>query len=144
MTMTLKYNNLSSPFIFEGDIFKRMFNILEANHINDVWTSDPYDIYKDKDGNIIIEFALVGLNQEDIAVSVSGQTLKVEASAKKDEEENAEFYHKKIARRSLKKNFTLHQSVDKEAIEAEYKNGLLKVKIPLEKEAQRDIIIQVK
>lgn len=142
--MTIRYSNLSAPFIFEGDIFKRMNNFLERSNTNPVWSSDPYDIYKDKDGNIVVEFALVGLDQEDISVSVSGQTLKVEASAKKESDQDAEFYHKKIARRSLKKHFTLHQSVDKEAIEAEYKNGLLKVKIPLEKEAKRDIMIKVK
>lgn len=144
MTMTLKYNNLSSPFIFEGDIFKKMFNLLEENHINNIWTSDPYDIYKDKDGNIIIEFALVALEQDDISVSVSGQTLKIEASSKDDSENKSEIYHKKIARRSIKKCFTLHQSVDKESIQAEYKNGLLRVTIPLEKEQKRDIMIKVK
>jgi HSP20 family protein len=142
--MTIRYSNLSAPFIFEGDIFKKMNSFLEGANTNPVWSSDPYDIYKDKDGNVIVEFALVGLDQEDISVSVSGQTLKVEASAKKDSEKDAEFYHKKIARRSLKKHFTLHQSLDKESIEAEYKNGLLKIKIPLEKEAKRDIMIKVK
>ena len=143
MTMTLKYNNLSSPFIFEGDIFKKMFNYLEANHENNVWSSDPYDIYKDKDGNIILEFALVGLEQEDIKVFVSGQTLKVEASVK-EKTDKGEIYHQKISRRSIKKQFTLHDNVDKDAIDASYKNGLLSIKIPLEKEQKRDILIKVK
>lgn len=140
----MKYNNLSSPFIFEGDIFQRMFNLLEANHINDVWTSDPYDIYKDKDGNTLIEFALVGLSEEDISVSVSGQTLKIEASSKKEDSEKTEVYHKKISRRSIKKSFTLHQNVDKEAITAEYKNGLLKITVPLVKEERKEIKIKLK
>jgi HSP20 family molecular chaperone IbpA len=38
----------------------------------------------------------------------------------------------------------LHQNVDKDSIEAEYKNGLLRIKIPLEKEEQKDIMIKVK
>ena len=140
--MTL-YNKLSAPTVFEGDIFKRMFNLLEENKINNIWSSDPYDIYKDADDNVILEFALVGLDQKDISVSVSGQTLKIEAGSKQDND-SAEFYHKKISRRSIKKHFTLHQNVDKDAIEAEYKNGLLKVKIPLEKEVKKDIMIKVK
>lgn len=140
--MTL-YNKLSAPTVFEGDIFKRMFNLLEENKINNIWSSDPYDIYKDADDNVILEFALVGLDQKDISVSVSGQTLKIEAGSKQ-ENDSAKFYHKKISRRSIKKHFTLHQNVDKDAIEAEYKNGLLKVKIPLEKEVKKDIMIKVK
>ena len=142
MTIKLKYNNLSAPLIFEGDIFKKMHDYLETGHSNDIWSSDPYDIYKDTNGDIIIEFDLEGIEQKDISVNVSGQTLKVETKAQ--EKEQGEFYHRKISRRALKKQFTLHQDVDKESIEAEYKNGLLKIKIPLEKKEKRDIMIQVK
>jgi HSP20 family molecular chaperone IbpA len=38
----------------------------------------------------------------------------------------------------------LHDNVDKDAIDASYKNGLLSIKIPLEKEQKRDITIKVK
>jgi HSP20 family protein len=127
-----------------------MFALAEQNHINDIWSSDPYDIYKDKNGTTVLEFALVGFDNKDISVSVSGQTLKVEAIADqqtKNEEKadiNIYTYHKKISRRSIKKQFTLHDNVDKDNIEAVYKNGLLTITIPLEKEEKRDIMIKVK
>ena len=141
MTMKL-YHNMMAPLLFEGDIFKRMNQFIEENRANAYRGSEPYDIYK-QDDSFIIEFALVGLDSEDISVSVSGQTLKIEAEAKKNDEAS-EFYHKKISRRSVKKHFTLHESIDKDSIEAEYKNGLLRVKLPLEKEEKKDIMIKVK
>jgi HSP20 family protein len=142
-SMTMMINKMLAPLVFEGDIFKRM--LLLSNEANDPLYSgsEPFDAYKDKDDNFILEFALVGLDQEDISVSVSGQTLKIEAGSQQ-KYNHAEFYHRKISRRSVKKHFTLHQNVDKDSIEAEYKNGLLRIKIPLEKEEQKDIMIKVK
>lgn len=131
------------PSIFEGDIFNKMFDFVDDGSIHNVWSSDPCNVYTDKEGNTILEFALVGAEKEDITVTVSGQTLKIEASPPKFEEEDNQFYQKKIAQRSLKKNYTLHERVDKENIKSNYKNGLLKVTIPIEKEEIRDIIINV-
>ena len=142
-SMTMMINKMLAPLAFEGDVFKRMQSLAHRANTPLYSGSEPYDAYQDKDDNFILEFALVGLDQEDVSVSVSGQTLKVEAGSELKENE-AEFYHRKISRRPVKKKFTLHQSVDKDSIEAEYKNGLLRIKIPLEKEVQKDIMIQVK
>lgn len=136
------YNNMMAPFLFEGDIFKRMDQFLRDSRVSPYRGTEPYDIYK-QDDSFIIEFALVGLDAEDINVSVSGQTLKIEAEAKQNDEAS-EVYHKKISRRSVKKHFTLHDTIDKDSIEAEYKSGLLRVKLPLEKEERKDIMIKVK
>lgn len=136
---------INRPNIFEGDIFKKMFDILDDGHVNKVWSSDPYNIYTDKDGNTNLEFAIVGAEKEDVKVTVSGQTLKIEANPPqiKEEDESNDFYYKKIAQRSLKKSYTLHQNVDKENITSSYKNGLLKVKIPIKKEDTSEITIEV-
>lgn len=131
------------PSIFEGDIFNRMFDFIDDGSIHNAWSSDPCNVYTTKEGETILEFALVGAEKEDISVTISGQTLKIEASPPKFEEEENEFYQKKIAQRSLKKNYTLHERVDKDGIKSFYKNGLLKVTIPVEKEEIRDIIVDV-
>ena len=141
--MTIKLNKMLAPLAFEGDVFKRMQSLAHRANTPLYSGSEPYDAYQDKDNNFILEFALVGLDQEDVSVSLSGQTLKVEAGSEQ-KEDDAEFYHRKISRRSVKKHFTLHQNVDKDSIQAEYKNGLLRVKIPLEKEEKKDIMIEVK
>ena len=142
-SMTIKLNKMLAPLAFEGDVFKRMQSLALRANTPLYSGSEPYDAYQDKDDNFILEFALVGLDQEDVSVSVSGQTLKIEAGSQQ-KDDDAEFYHRKISRRSVKKHFTLHQNVDKNSIQAEYKNGLLRVKIPLEKEEKKDIMIEVK
>ena len=144
-------NKMLAPLVFEGDIFKRMQSLANEANAPLYSGSEPYNAYKDKDDNFILEFALVGFDKDSICVSVSGQTLRIEAWVCPEEQEGedarvemAEFYHRKISRRSVKKHFTLHQNVDKDSIQAEYKNGLLRVKIPLEKEEKKDIMIEVK
>jgi HSP20 family molecular chaperone IbpA len=145
MTLIKKTWPINRPHVFEGDIFKKMFDILDDGHVSKIWSSDPYNVYTDKQGNTILEFAIVGAEKEDISVVVSGQTLKIEAMTPKifDKEETTEFYQKKIAQRSLKKRYTLHESVDADSIKSLYKNGLLRVEIPLKKEEARDLIVEV-
>ena len=143
MTLIKKTWPINRPHVFEGDIFKKMFDILDDGHVNKVWSSDPYNIYIDKDSNTILEFAIVGAEKEDVNVVVSGQTLKIQADRPELTEENNEFYYKKIAQRSIKKTYTLHDNVDKEKITSCYKNGLLKITIPTKKEDTKEIVIKV-
>lgn len=133
---------MSVPTLFEGNIFNRMFSLLDPRS-DDLWSTDPYDVYSDSSGNTIIEFAVVGANKEDIKVSTSGQTLKVEYNSE-SKPEDKDFYHKKISRRNLKKAFSLSEAVDKSKIEAEYKNGLLKITVPINKEEKKDTQIKIK
>jgi len=133
---------MSVPTLFEGNIFNRVFSILDPRS-DDLWSSDPYDVYTDQSGNTIIEFAIVGADKKDIKVSTSGQTLKIEYDSASDTE-NKDFFHRKISRRSLKKAFSLSETVDKSKIEAEYKNGLLKIVIPINKQEKKDTQISIK
>jgi len=131
------------PHIFEGDIFNRMFDFIDDGSIHNAWSSDPCNVYTTKECKTILEFALVGADKEDISITISGQSLKIEASPKSLREEDNEFYQKKIAQRTLKKIYTLHERVDKEGITSFYKNGLLKITIPVEKEEVRDIVVHI-
>ncbi len=144
MTLIKKTWPINRPHVFEGDIFTKMFDILDdGGQTHKIWSSDPYNIYTDKNKNTILEFAIVGAEKEDVNVIVAGQTLKIEADRQEPKEEENEFYYKKIAQRSLKKSYTLHDSVDKESITSSYKNGLLKVVIPIKKEDKSEIVIEV-
>lgn len=131
---TIKHE-LLVPSLFEGDIFNLFFKHLPSGISG--YSPDPYDIWHDEDGNTFLEYALVGFDEKDIKVSVVGQSLKVVAE-KKETEEGKEFVHKKISRRSVQKSFSLHESIDKDKIEASYKNGLLKVKLPKLKKADHE------
>jgi predicted nucleic acid-binding protein len=58
-SMTMMINKMLAPLVFEGDIFKRMHNLVEQNKAHHYSGSEPYDAYKDKDDNFVLEFALV-------------------------------------------------------------------------------------
>lgn len=141
MNTLTQYNTLV-PSLFEGDIFDLFFkNFPLTSGFNA--SRDPYDVWLRGDGTSVLEYALVGFDEKDINVSVVGNQLKIEASSSKEEKEDGEFIHRKIARRNVKKLFSLHDSIDKEKISAVYKNGLLRIELPERKEEQKEIKVKV-
>lgn len=77
-----------------------------------------------------------GLGKEDVKVSVEQNTLVIEGEAKEsDEEENGPMYTSRI--RLPENVYKTHQ------INAEMKNGVLKVVVPKMKEEERNDVIQV-
>ena len=102
------------------------------------------DIYE-KDNNINIEMDIPGFNKEDINIEINKGNLVV--TAEKNEEENED---KKYLRRERKfygkyqRSFYLGEGLKEDEIKAEFKNGILKVTIPMiEKEEPKKKIINI-
>jgi len=78
-------NKMLAPLAFEGDVFKRMQSLAHRANTPLYSGSEPYDAYQDKDDNFILEFALVGLDQEDVSVSVKASlTISPKSPARSD------------------------------------------------------------
>jgi len=84
--------------------------------------------------------AVPGYERNDISVSVKDGTLTIEAEVKDDSEAN---YQKEFTVSSFKRQWALPQNTNEEGIEANYKNGVLKLTIPSSKENHRKIDIGV-
>ena len=82
---------------------------------------------------------------EDIALKVENNTLTISGQKKMDPQVREEQYHR--VERSygpFSRSFTLPPTVDTNAIGAEYKNGVLTVRLPLREEAKpKQIQVQV-
>lgn len=74
----------------------------------------------DNEGNFIVEASIPGLDKEDIKVSIKNSILHIEAESKEDSDRNIHYNQK----------FTIPQDINAEGISAEYKQGILKVKVP--------------
>ncbi len=131
---------IAAPTIFGGDIFEEAFKTF-GKHIFD--GSEPYNVSINNDGDITLEFALVGFDKKDIKVSLKGRRLIVEAHKNTDDPEK-EYVYRKICSRSLKKAFDLSDRADKDNISAEYKNGLLTIFVPLNKQEKEELQIKVR
>lgn len=96
-----------------------------------MWSWHPVmDVYED-DGHVVIKAELPGIDKKDISVDVKGRilTLKGERSAENEVKED-NYYRRERSFGRFERSFTLPDDVDPDKIEAEYKDGVLKLKVP--------------
>jgi HSP20 family protein len=105
----------------------------------------PVDIYETGNHELVLKAELPEVPREDIALRVENNTLTISGQRKLDGEVKEEQYHR-IERTygSFSRSFTLPPTVDTGAIGADYKNGVLTVRLPLREEAKpKEIQVQV-
>jgi len=94
------------------------------------------DIYREEDGNTVMEFALAGFNKKDLSIDVQPDKRSITVSANSDIE-SAESSGRRIAHRSFKKTYVNYDdNLDLTQISATYENGLLSIKVPQRPEVQ--------
>ena len=130
------YNRL--PSLLGGNIFDDFFN----DFFQDVGalqrkTVSGYpvaDIFTDKDGSTVMEFALAGFIKEDLKVDVKPEKHSITVSANV---ENTEDNNRRIARRSFTKTYVNYDNnLDLSSVDATFENGLLRVTVPKVIDAQ--------
>ncbi len=82
-----------------------------------------------------LEVAAPGLNREDFTVSVEKDQLLISAKVEnKNEEETSKYSRREVNFSTFKRSFHLPETVDAEAIQANYENGILTVTLPKKEE----------
>jgi HSP20 family protein len=105
----------------------------------------PVDVYETEGHDIMLKAELPGMNREDIEVTVENNTLLLKGQ-KPFESEAKEENYRRIERSygQFQRSFTLPNTVDAGKVTADYKNGVLTVKLPFREEAKpRTINIDV-
>jgi len=120
-------------------IFTSLFDDFDLEHSRTSPTGPSANITKADDG-YHIDLAVPGYDQNDINVSIKDGTLTIEAEVTEDSSVN---YSREFDVASFKRQWTLPKSTDEEGIEANYKNGILKLSIPSSKENHRKINIGI-
>ncbi len=103
------------------------------------------DILED-DKHIELTFELPGMEKDEIKVFVKDNVLTVSADRKieKNESENG-WIHREIRSGSFSRSFTLPDTIDASSISADYRNGMLEVKLDRKEEAKpKEIEVKVK
>lgn len=104
-----------------GGSLSRNLNPVSIPAVNISETSDQYEV----------NLAAPGMKKEDFNIDVEGNTLTISAETKEEKEEKDErFTRKEYNYSSFSRSFTLPDWVNKEKINANYENGLLKVVLP--------------
>ena len=107
------------------------------------WTPSV-DIYE-VDGALVLKADLPEMRREDIDVTVENNTLTIRGERKHDHEIKQENFHRvERAYGTFVRQFSLPQTVDSAKIAAEYKDGVLSVKLPVREEAKpRTVKVEV-
>jgi HSP20 family protein len=105
----------------------------------------PVDIYENDKHELVLKAELPDVSREDIHLKVENNTLTL-TGQKKMEQEVREEQYRRVERSygGFTRSFTLPTTVDATAIAADYKNGVLTIRLPLREEAKpRQIQVQV-
>ncbi len=102
------------------------------------------NIYE-KNGNVIANMSVPGVDPSKIDIAVvDNDILQVSGSREEEREESGkEFYRKEIKSGSFSRSVKLPKLVDRSKVEANYKDGILEVIMPIAKE-QRGSSVKVK
>ena len=104
----------------------------------------PVDILKNGDHEVVLKAELPDLTREDIDITVENGTLTIKGEKKIPTEPDGQFH--RIERRygAFSRSFSLPETVDTSKVAADYRNGLLTVRLPLREEAKpRQIKVEV-
>jgi HSP20 family protein len=110
----------------------------------DAWMP-PVDIFQTGEHELVLKAEIPDMNRDDIDINIENFVLTLKGEKKSAAEVKDEQYHH-IERRygSFTRSFKLPQTVDPNKVSADYKNGVLTVKLPLREEARpRSIKVDV-
>ena len=93
----------------------------------------PVDIYQ-TDKGLAIDIACTGISKEEIEIQIQDNILRVNYDKSKNE--NVEYIHKGIAKRSFNLGWKIDSKFDLSKAKAEFVDGLLTVTIPFAKASE--------
>ena len=123
-----------------GDVYLRD----EDTGVRGTWTP-AVDIFETEAHDLVLKAELPGMTREDIEVVVENSTLVLKGTKKFNADVKDENY-RRIERTygTFHRSFTLPNTVDASKVTADYKNGVLTVKLPFREEAKpRTINVEI-
>lgn len=139
MTLVKRNSNLSNlSHHFDDPIVKNFFNY-RINNLSNLGSSSPMANIIDTDSAFEIYLAAPGMTKKDFQIELDNEILKV--SVEQDPERNkvikGNYIRREYNYQSFQRSFHLSKEiVDGSKIEANYKNGILKIIIPKKEEAK--------
>jgi HSP20 family protein len=123
--------------LFEGDnFFPKTWEKNWVPAVNVIENDDSYEI----------EVNAPGFDKKDFHVSVENGLLTISAENKKeDEEKDKNYTRKEFSYQSFSRSFYLPEQANEDAIDAEYKDGILKITVAKKEEAKpKKVEVKVK
>ena len=117
----IKVDGVSFNDDFGLNFFNRNYSVPSVNSIEN---NDSFEI----------DLAVPGMKKEDFSIELNDKVLVI-SSESSNNIENAKMRLNEFNFSSFQRSFRVPDSVDQDKIKANYKNGILKIKLPKRKES---------
>ena len=113
-------------------LFRKLFNSDSGFQPTTFETKQPHplDIFYDDKG-LHFEVACTGLTKKDIQLEIDGDLLQIIYNKPSEEEDYSGYIYKGLAKRSFNLGYKVAAKFELEKLEAEMKDGLLHLFIPI-------------
>lgn len=119
------------PNFFDGDFFP-----VFPNRNGSV----PAVNIKEDDKNYILNLAVPGIERKDLKIEINEDVLSISSETRNESEESKDGYKRKeFSYSEFCRSFYLPENVDREKIEANYKDGILSVVLPKQEEEKNKV-----
>jgi HSP20 family protein len=103
------------------------------------------DIFETDDKELVIKTELPDVKRDDIDLRIENNMLTLRGEKKMDSEVKEDRYHRvERVYGTFTRSFSLPPTVDTEKVSADYRNGVLEIRLPIREEAKpKQIQVQV-
>jgi HSP20 family protein len=128
-----------SPFLsnlFDDDFFPVL---------NNRTSSMPAVNIKENDKSYFLELAVPGMDKKDLKIDINEDVLTISSESRSESEEEKDGYKRKeFSYSSFCRSFYIPENINRDKIEANYKDGILNVELPKMEEEKSKITRQIK
>ena len=143
MRLRRDYDDLYPAFVREMDrLLGRFFNSFESESFGDLYAMGgdfmPSVDVRETKKEIKITAELPGMDEDDIDITLSKDSLTIRGEKKEETEDKGEDYYR-MERRfgSFHRTIPLAEEVDEGKVNARFKKGVLTIRLPKSAEAQK-------
>ena len=107
-------------------------------------SSMPAVNIREDEKKYILELAVPGMDKKDLKIDINEDVLTISSESKNETEENRDGYKRKeFSYSSFCRSFYIPENVNRDKIEANYKDGILTVGLPKQEEEKSKITRQI-
>jgi HSP20 family protein len=124
------------PSLFDDDFFT-----VSSSRPNSL----PAVNIREDEKNYFLELAVPGMDKKDLKIDINEDVLTVSSESKNESEDKQEGYtRKEFSYSSFVRSFYIPENVNKDSIQANYKEGILTVSFPKVQEEKNKITKEIK
>jgi HSP20 family protein len=124
------------PNLFDDDFFPVLSNRT---------SSMPAVNIREDEKNYVLDLAIPGIDKKDLKIDMNEDVLTISSESNNETEQSKDGYKRKeFSYSSFCRSFYIPENVNKDKIEANYKDGILSITLPKEEEEKSKISKEIK